>query len=72
MSYSPPYRSGPREWRTFRGIERAAERLGGKVLGFKDAKLEIEWASGIYYYPVSVDSDGGTRIELQLKYDLEP
>lgn len=71
MSYPAPYRSGSREWRTYRGVERAAERFGGKVIGFRDSALVIEWPDGTQEYRVTPESDG-TRLDLQLKYDLEP
>ena len=72
MSFPPPYRSGSREWKTYNGIERAAARFGGKVMGFHDNALVIEWGErGTHNYPAEA-GDCCTLIELQLKYDLEP
>lgn len=71
MSFPPPYRSGNREWKKLSGIERAARRFGGELLGFKDSVMQIRWPAGVQDYPV-VARDGYTEIELQLYYDVQP
>lgn len=72
MSFTPPYRSGNRQWKTLSGLERAVERYQGKFVGFRDCMLVIEWPAGVHEYPVKPDPEGGTRIEMQLEYDLRP
>lgn len=72
MSFPPPYRSGSRVWKTLAGLERAVERHEGKFAGFTDCMLVVEWPAGSWEYPVQPDPDGGTRVELQLEYDLRP
>jgi hypothetical protein len=66
----PPYKSSHREWKTLAGLERAVERYDGKLEGFQDDGLHVRWPAGTWVYPVSSDPEGGTRIELQLFYDL--
>lgn len=70
MSWPAPYVSGHKEWKTLAGLERAVTKLGGKMLGFKDDGLHIDWPPrGVQVYPVSGNGHG-TQIELQLAYDL--
>ncbi len=74
MSYPPPYFSGHRVFKTLAGLVRAIERFDGECLGFdaSAAVLRVRWPAGTQEYPVEFVSDEGTKIELQLQYDLEP
>jgi hypothetical protein len=76
VSWPAPYKSSHREWKTLAGLERAIERYKGKLEGFRDDGLHVKWPEtadgpgGTHIYPCTADPEGGTRVELQLFYDL--
>lgn len=70
MSWLPPFKSSHREWKTLAGLERAIERYDGKFDGFHEDGLHVKWPAGLQVYPCKPDEEGGTRVELQLFYDL--